>query len=374
LTFLNVNQLTLPDQRVGRKWYKRPTVPVASGTKETEGKPDFGENMMPKSPIDTLMEISMGFTMCRSLHVIAELGVADALGDTPLSAAALASATGTNSDALNRALRVLSAHGVFASQDGVYVHTPASRLLRSDHPQSMRSFVRMQGIRALWHVWEDFDHALQTGRSAAEKSMPNGFWGYFAENPEHNRLFNDAMTGLTHAQVAGIMSAYDFSGFKTIADIGGGNGHLLRAVLAANPSAQGVLFDLPHVVEQAKAVPSERMTFQAGSFFEHTLPICDAYLMKVIIHDWSDREAVEILRAVRGSAPQHAKLLPAEFIIPEDSKPNWTLFVDLIMLGELTGKERTKAEFANLLEESGFRLDRVIDTGSNTHLLESSVI
>jgi O-methyltransferase domain len=329
---------------------------------------------MSKSPVDTLMEISMGFTLCRSLHVIAELGVADALSETPLDAGALAAATGTNSDALNRALRVLSAHGVFAAQDGVYAHTPASRLLRSDHPQSMRSFVRMQGIRALWHVWEDFDHALRTGRSAAEKSMPNGFWGYFAENPEHNRLFNDAMTALTHAQVAGILSTYDFSGFKTIADIGGGEGHLLRAVLAANPSAQGVLFDLPQVVQQAKTVPFERLTFQAGSFFEDPLPVCDAYLMKIIIHDWSDKEATEILRAIRRSAPQQAKLLLAEFMIPEDSKPNWTLFVDLIMLGELTGKERTQAEFAELLDESGFRLDRVIDTGSNTYLLESSVI
>lgn len=330
---------------------------------------------MSKSPIDTIMEISMGFSMCRSLHVVAELGIADALGETPLSAGTLAAATGTHPDALNRALRVLSAHGVFTGQDGVYAHTPASRLLRSDHPQSMRSFVRMQGIPALWHVWEDFDHALRTGRSAAEKSMPKGFWGYFAENPEHSRLFNDAMTGLTQAQVAGIVSTYDFSTFRTIADIGGGNGYLLRAVLAVNPNAQGVLFDLPSVVEQAKAVPfpSERLTFQAGSFFEDNLPVCDAYLLKVIIHDWNDQEAVEILRAVRRSAPQYAKLLLAEFLIPEEYKPNWTLFVDLIMLGELTGKERTRAEFAKLLDESGFRLERVIDTGFNTYLLESSV-
>jgi hypothetical protein len=269
--------------------------------------------MMSKSPFDTLMEISTGFTMCRSLHVVAELGIADALGESPASAAALAAATGTHPDALNRVLRVLSAHGVFASRDGMYEHTPASRLLGSDHPHSMRSFVRMQGIPALWHVWEDFDHALRTGRSAAEKSMPNGFWGYFAQNPEHDRIFNDAMTGLTHAQIAGILNAYDFSAFKTIADIGGGNGNLLRAVLGANPNAEGVLFDLPHVIEQAKSIPSERMTFHPGSFFEDTLPVCDAYLMKVIIHDWNDEEAAHILQAIRRSAPSQAKLLWQNF-------------------------------------------------------------
>jgi O-methyltransferase domain len=221
---------------------------------------------MPKSAVDTLMEISMGFTLCRCLHVIAELGIADALGDIPLDVKALAAKTDTHPDALNRALRVLAAHGIFTAESGVYAHSPASRLLRSEHPQSVRSFVRMQGIRALWHVWEDFDHSIRIGRSASEKSLPNGFWGYLAEHPEHSRLFNDAMTAQTHAHVAGILNAYDFSEFRTIADIGGGNGHLLRSVLDANPNAKGVLFDLPHVIEQAKAVPSDRITFHRGAF------------------------------------------------------------------------------------------------------------
>ena len=328
---------------------------------------------MSKSPADTLIEMSTGFTLSRALHVVAELGIADALGKAPLSAAALASATGTHPEALDRALRVLAAHGVFAARCGLYEHTPESRLLRSDHAQSMRSFVRMQGIPALWHVWEDFDHSLRTGRSAAEKSMPNGFWGYFAQNPEHHRIFNEAMIGLTHAQVSGILNAYDFSGFKKIADIGGGNGNLLRAILSEYPNAEGVLFDLPHVIEQVKSIPSARLTFQPGSFFEDPLPVCDAYLMKVIIHDWSDAEAARILQAVRRSAPPHAKLLLAEFLIPEGREPNWTLFVDLLMLGELTGKERTKSEFKQLLCNSGFRLDLVINAGMNTYILESSV-
>jgi len=133
-----------------------------------------GAAKMTKSPFDTLMEVSTGFVLPRTLHVIAELGIADALEGTPRSAEALAAATGTNAEALNRALRVLSAHGIFAGQGGVYAHTPSSLLLRSDHPQSMRSFVRMQGIPTLWHIWEHFAHALRTGRSAAEKSLPDG--------------------------------------------------------------------------------------------------------------------------------------------------------------------------------------------------------
>jgi len=232
------------------------------------------------------MEVSMGFTLPRTLHVVAELGIADALEDRPRSAEELAAATGTHAGALNRALRLLSAHGIFRQHGGAYGHTPASRLLRSDHPQSMRPFVRMQGIPALWDIWEHLGHSLRTGRSAAEKALPNGgFWGYFADHPEHSRLFNDAMTSKTHGQTAGILAVYDFSRFRTLADIGGGNGHLLQAVLAATPNLEGVLFDLPHVIEQASDVASSRLKLRAGSFFEDALPVCDAYLMMQILHD-----------------------------------------------------------------------------------------
>ena len=317
----------------------------------------------------------MGFTLPRALHVIAELGVADALDDAPLGVETLAVATGTNPGALGRVLRVLSAHGVFERQQGNYTHSPASRLLRSDHPQSMRSFVRMQGIPALWHIWEHFDHAVRTGRSAAEKTLPNGgFWGYFGDHPEHSRLFNDAMTGKTHGQTAGILAAYDFSGFKSIADIGGGNGHLLRAILDATPNAEGVLFDLPHVIEQATAVGSDRLKLHPGNFFQDDLPVCDAYVLMQVLHDWNDDESAQILRAIRRSAPSEARLLLVEVLIPEDNEPSWPLFLDMIMLGELTGKERTQSEFESLLQDSNFRLNRAIDVGLNTFVLESTII
>src|SRR5262249_7999297 len=157
----------------------------------------------------------------------------------------LATATGTNSGALNRTLRLLAAHGVFEKRGDMYAHSPASRLLRSDHPQSMRAFVAMQGIPALWHIWEHLDHSIKTGRSGTEVGLPEGFWGYFAAHPEDARLFNDAMTSKSAAQTAGILAAYDFSGFRLLADIGGGNGYLLRSILNATPMLQGVLFDLP---------------------------------------------------------------------------------------------------------------------------------
>jgi hypothetical protein len=232
----------------------------------------------------------------------------------------------------------------------------------------------MQGIPALWRIWEDLDHSIRTGRSASEKSLPNGFWSYFESHAEHSRLFNDAMTGKTLGQTAGMLRAYDFSAFRTIADIGGGNGYLLRALLDSAPGTTGVLFELPHVVERIAAIASDRLRLHAGDFFKDALPVADAYILMQILHDWSDKEATGILRAVRRAAPAHAKLLVAEWLLPDDTEPNWTFLIDLIMLAELTGKERTSKEFEALLSQAGFRLDRVIDAGTHTYILEASVV
>ena len=330
--------------------------------------------LMAETAVEKIMEIAMGYTLPRSLHVAAELGIADALEDAPRSVEDLAAATGTHAGALNRVMRLLAAHGVFEARDGGYAHTAASRLLRSDHPQSMRPLVRLQGIPALWSIWGHLDHSVRTGGSAAHLALPEGYWGHFAAHREDRRIFDDAMKMKVGGQIAGILGAYDFSPFRSIADIGGGQGHLLQAILEATPGAQGVLFDLPEVIEHATAAASGRLRLQAGSFFEDALPVCDAYLLTQVIHNWSDEESARILAAIRRSAPTGAKLLLIEWLIPGDGSPNWTLFVDLIMLAEFTGRERTETEFKELLGTAGFRLDRVLDAGLRTYILEASAV
>ncbi|HEX5229090.1 MAG TPA: methyltransferase [Bryobacteraceae bacterium] len=329
---------------------------------------------MSDRPADTIMELSMGFTIPRALHVVTQLGIPDAIGETPRNIDDLAAATGTNSGILNRSMRLLAAHGVFEKNGTSYAHSPASRLLRSDHPQSMRSWVVMQGLPVLWRIWEHLDYSLKTGRSASEALPNGGFWEYMTGNPEAGRLFNDAMTNKSRAQTAGILAAYDFSRFKTLADIGGGNGYLLKAVLEATPGLHGVLFDLPTVIDQNSAAATERLKLQGGDFFKSDLPVCDAYLLMQILHDWSDEDAERILKAIRRAAASNAKLLIAEWLIPEDGRPNWTLLIDMIIMAQATGKERTVAEFKDLLGRAGFRLDRVIEAGFNTFILESSAV
>ena len=191
-----------------------------------------------QASISTILQLAGGAVLPRCLHAMANLRVADALGDTPQSADMLAQATGTDADALGRALRLLAANGVFEYRDGLFSHTAASRLLRSDHPQSLRQLARMFGLDAFWPMVGDIEYSIRTGKPSANHVLDGGVWGYLSSDADASRIFDDAMTGKAHGQVAGVMASYDFSQVSTIADIGGGRGHLLNAILASTPSAK----------------------------------------------------------------------------------------------------------------------------------------
>ena len=323
-------------------------------------------------PHDLLKDMATGWVLTRGLQVVADLGVADALGDAPVSSAELAESTGAHPQALERTLRLLGSHGVFAVDAGGRVsHTPASRLLRDDHPQSLRPFVRMMGLPLVRGASEHFAHALRTGRPAVEIGAPAGVFPYLAERPDEARVFGEAMTAKGHAHVAGVLAAYDFTPFGVIGDIGGGHGHLIQAVLDRTTGARGVLFDLPHVIAQVQGLASERLALVPGDFFTDALPVCDAYVLMEVIHDWADAEATAVLRAVRAAAPPHARLLLVEDIVPETPGPSWARTLDIVMLATTGGLQRTAREYAALLEECGFRMERVIDTPTGISIVEA---
>jgi len=307
--------------------------------------------------------MAAGYCLPRCLHVVANLGVADALEDTPRTAAELADAVDANPYALGRALRLLSAHGVFVSEGSGFRHSAASRLLRSDHPQSARAITRMLGLPIHWEVLEALEDSVRSGQPSVDKVVPEGLWPWYAKHPEENALFNAAMVGKAHGQVAGVLSAYDFSPFSKIGDIGGGRGHLLQAVLEAAPGATGVLFDQPHVIAESASLASKRLSLQSGDFFKDALPACDAYLVMEVIHDWNDHESIAILRAIRKAAPRHAKFLLIEELIPDDPGPHWSKTLDILMLSLLGGAQRTRQEYAALFKAADFSLVRAVDTG-----------
>ena len=318
-------------------------------------------------PTTTILQLASGQVLPRCLHAIANFGVADALDDTPQTAESLAGAVGAHPDALSRALRLLVANGVFQFSDGLFSHSPASRLLRSDHPQSMRQLARMFGLEAFWSTVGDIEYSIRTGKPAADHVLDGGVWGHLSRNSGDSRIFDDAMIGKAHGQVAGVLAAYDFSNVRTIGDIGGGRGHLLRAILQSNPSANGVLFDQAHVVDQAESM--ERMSKQSGDFFKDTLPQCDVYMLMEVIHDWDDEHARQILSRVRASALPGARVLLIEALIPDGDAPSFPRTLDLWML-MISGKQRSLEEYAALLAATGFTFARAIDAQAGVTIVE----
>jgi hypothetical protein len=255
------------------------------------------------APSDTdaaklVSELSRGHIAARCLHLVAECGAADAIGPGGATPDAIAARTGLTADALDRILRLLAAHEVFAhGPGGTYRHTPASELLRSDHPSSIRSYVRMAGMPAYWDRFTELPSTARAGHSRYDMA---GLVEYYAAHPEESAIFNAAMVSKARTTLPAIAAAYDFSGFGTIVDVGGGRGHLLQAILERTSNPRGILFELPHVIADAEASP--RITLVAGDLFVDALPAADAYLLMDVIHDWDDRDAARILAAVRRAA------------------------------------------------------------------------
>ena len=199
-------------------------------------------------PHEIVWNLTNAAVVSRSLHVVAELGVADHIAEEVVSVKELAAACAADADGLDRVLSLLAVHGVFERHADGYGHTEASRLLRSDHPMSMRAFSRMMGLPVVRATFDELEHSVRTGSPATALVDPDGFWPYLEAHPNEAEVFGQAMTAKAAADIAAVLRAYDFGRFDTIADIGGGRGHLLRAMLDAVPTAEGMLFDLPDVI------------------------------------------------------------------------------------------------------------------------------
>jgi hypothetical protein len=269
-------------------------------------------------------------------------------------------------------MRALSSQNIFEQTEDGFAHTALSLPLRSDHPQSARAFVRMIGLPFAWNSILHLEHVARTGEIGGLKVDQEGLWHYFQENPNEWALFNDAMESRARAVIPAVLKSYDFSQFDSVADVGGGKGHLLRAVLDSAPKARGVLFDQPHVVATAPA--SDRIQTVGGDFFQGGIPSCDAYVLMQVIHDWNDDQARQILHSVRQAAREGDHLLLIEYVMPETSQDHPAHGLDILMLVFIGGKERTHTEFRALLESAGFALNSVVPTETGHSILEAVAI
>lgn len=325
-----------------------------------------------------LLELSVGAWVTQSLYVAAKLGIPDELAAGPLPAAEVARRVGAHPDATFRLMRALAANGVLRQRrDGRFALTAMGESLRAGVPGTVRDLVLWFGHPKRWEDWGHLLHTVQTGEPASEmlRGMPT--FDYLETDPELAAAFNSAMTSGSEIAIQTSLAAYDFSRYRTVVDVGGGHGRLLSAILTIAPQACGVLFDLPSVVEGAgpqlqQAGVAQRCEVVGGSFFESVPDGADAYVMKSILHDWSDEDCGRILDNIRTAIAPDGRLILLEAVLPERPKAPMQVMLDLEMMVALHGKERTRAEWTDLLRGSGFRLEKVYDTAGPVAVIEAS--
>lgn len=324
-------------------------------------------------------EMITAYWISQAIYAAAKFGIADELKDGPKSVEQLAELTSTNADALYRLLRALSSRGIFAEGESrQFSLTPLAEVLRSDVPGSKRALALMSGDEQ-FRVWAEIDYSIQTGNIAFDKVYGKPIFDYLGEHPEKARIFDAAMVGIHGRESDIILDAYDFSQFGVIADIGGGNGSQLTGILQRNPTMQGILFDLPHVIEAARdriasADISDRCQLAGGSFFEAVPEGADAYLLRHIIHDWNDEKALTILQSCHSAMPSNSKLLVVESVIPPGNDPFIGKLLDLVMLLIPGGMERTEVEYSALFGKAGFELEQVVPTAGEVSIVEGRKI
>jgi hypothetical protein len=331
-------------------------------------------------PQAQVLHIIAGYWLSRSVYLAARLKLADAIGDGAATLADIAARTGTREDNLRRLMRALSAHGFFEETGtGAFAQTALSETLRSDRPGSMRAVAEAELGHDHYDSWRDIESCLVEGGTAFERVYGKPIWRYYAEHPETNALFGEAMTNLTAIANAAVLGGYQFAQFRRAVDVGGGHGSFLAAILDGRPHASATLFDIPSVIgDAAKAGFVDRhqgrLDLVGGDFFAEIPAGGDIYLLKFILHDWGDEDCCRILGNIRREIDPKGRLIVVEIVLPPMNEPHIGPLIDLNMMVMTGGAERTEGEYRDLLAKSGFRLDRVVATRSPFSVFEAAPV
>jgi hypothetical protein len=312
----------------------------------------------------------------QALHVAAALGIADLLADGPRSADDLAAVMGAHRPSLYRMLRILAGEGVFREEaDGRFALTALGGTLRSEGPDSVREWALFMGTPAMWEAWGRLRDSVMTGAPGFALAHGMSNLEYRVRNPELGRAFDRFMTRQSDQHNAAVVAAYDFSPFRTVADIGGGQGSTLAAILWANPSLRGILLDLPHVVANVEPLAAvgvlDRCEVLGGDMLQGVPSAVDAYLIKRVLMGRGDEQATRLLQHCAEALSKGGKVLVVDLVMPPGNDPSSVKSFDLQMLLVTDeGRVRTEAEFRDLFAAVGLRLARVIPTASPNSILE----
>ncbi len=322
-----------------------------------------------------VVSLSLGYVMGQALHAAAKLGIADVVAAGPRHVDYIAAETGAHAPSLRRLLRTLSSGGIFTeTEPGTFALTPLGQTLRSDVPDSVRAAVIWVSEPMHYGTCGDLATTVRTGEPAFERLFGQPYFDHLAADPDAARVWDEGMACFSGMENAPIAQAYVFPTGAHIVDVGGGQGGFLAEVLKTDLSLRGVLFDLPEVVEKPRVLHDagllDRCELAGGNFFESLPSGGDVYAFKRVLHDWDDATCVKLLRLCRDVIPADGRLLVVDAVIPPGNEPHPAKIVDMVMMGVLTGRERTEEEFAALLTAAGFALSRVIPTYSMLAIVE----
>jgi hypothetical protein len=325
----------------------------------------------------SLLDLIQGAVMTQAISVAAKLGVADVLGDGPLHADEIAKRTGCDPEAMYRLLRTLSGHAVFAVQaDGRFALTPMAGALREDAPDSMRGIAMLMGHPLLWEEWGHLLASVRSGEANMPKLRGMGAYEFLTANPDYAAEFFYGMSSMSGAETDPVLKAYDFSQFGTVVDVVGGRGTLLAGILAQAPGTHGVLYDseaatadAPPVFEAAGA--AARVRIENGGHFDKLPAGADAYVLKHILHDFTEPDCLTLLKNVRDAIAPGGKMLVVEYVLGENNERHIGNIIDLWLLLLLGAKERTLPEYTELFAKAGLQVTRVVPTTSPVSIIEA---
>lgn len=315
----------------------------------------------------TVVQLVFGHMAAQTLAAAVRLGLADRIGDGERTAADLAAEVPAHPQSMHRLLRALAGLGLLSEHEpGSFGLSSTGALLRTDRPDSLSALVRMFTDPAMIASWQRLDGSVRSGRTAFDDVFGTDFFTHLERNPELSALFNASMSQGTLGTAAVLPGVYDFARFGTVADIGGGDGTLLAAVLNRHPGLRGILFDSAAGLAEApdilaRAGVADRCDLVSGDFFA-AVPGADLYLMKSIVHDWDDDRVVTILGHCRRALPAHGRVLIVEPVLPEvvdPAGPGLTYLSDLNMLVNVGGRERTRADFEEVCRRAGLAVTEV---------------
>jgi hypothetical protein len=318
-----------------------------------------------------LRRLINGYQLTQALHVLAVLGILDRLAAGPMSAAQLADAVGAQEGPLYRVLRAVAAFGVLEERPGhVFASTELGDGLRSDADGSLAGWAAFVGRPYHQASWARLIDGVRTGNNPFELEFGTDIWSYRQRHPKETAIFNRAMNSLSGTTSDAIVSAYDFSRYRLVIDVGAGSGDMLIAICRRNPAVRGVLFDQPHVVADSKryvdeAGMTDRIELVGGSFLEGAPAGGDAYVVKAVLHNWQDDNARRILGNCRTAmATASADLLVIERLVPAPNEGAEIKLMDLNMFVGPNAYERSREEWMRLLDSAGFRMRRIVPFGS----------